>query len=231
MYYVIYRISDHGLGGKVKPEYINNENCLKNATKIFNDFIFYVIADNVRPETSIMIEKYIPKENIINVNLGSGGATFRLALDIALQLGDNSIVYFLENDYLHKDGANDILKEGFTINDAHVITLYDHPDMYMENSPNMFVKDKGEIVKVVLTDSTHWKNTHSTTMTFASRVSTLKKMENIIRKYICTQYTYDYLLFIELRNNKFNLYSCIPGYSTHGETMFLSPLTDWSKIT
>ena len=35
---IIYRISDAGYN-KVKPEYINNENCLANATKEFDDAI------------------------------------------------------------------------------------------------------------------------------------------------------------------------------------------------
>jgi len=33
---IIYRISDAGYN-KVKPDYINNEACLKNATKEFKD--------------------------------------------------------------------------------------------------------------------------------------------------------------------------------------------------
>ena len=40
--YVVYRISDTGYK-KVKPDYINNENCLKNAINMFPNFIFYII--------------------------------------------------------------------------------------------------------------------------------------------------------------------------------------------
>ena len=43
---IIYRISDAGYN-KVKPDYINNENCLANATKEFDDSIWSVIADNI----------------------------------------------------------------------------------------------------------------------------------------------------------------------------------------
>ena len=47
---IIYRISDAGYN-KVKPLYINNENCLKNAVKTFGNSEFLIIADNVSDET------------------------------------------------------------------------------------------------------------------------------------------------------------------------------------
>ena len=55
---VIYRISDSGYN-KVKPDYISNEACLKNALKAFpyNDHYWYVIADNVSDDTKNIIEK------------------------------------------------------------------------------------------------------------------------------------------------------------------------------
>ena len=60
---IIYRISDAGYN-KVKPEYIDNENCLKNATEIFKDADWLVIADNTSEETNTMIQKYVSKDNI-----------------------------------------------------------------------------------------------------------------------------------------------------------------------
>jgi len=93
---IIYRISDTGYN-KVKPEYVNNENCLKNATQIFKDADWLVIADNVSKETERIILKY--QSNVQQVNVGHGAGTFNLALDEALKLEDNEIVYFLENDY------------------------------------------------------------------------------------------------------------------------------------
>jgi hypothetical protein len=57
---IIYRISDTGYN-KVKPNYINNENCLRNFCNVFFDYIhnIYVIADNVSDDTHNMIKKYI----------------------------------------------------------------------------------------------------------------------------------------------------------------------------
>jgi hypothetical protein len=67
-------------------------------------------------------------------------------------------------------------------------------------------------------------------MTFASKVSTLKRTENILRKWTNGTHPNDFQMFLELRENNELLITPLPGYSTHGETAWLSPLTDWSKI-
>ena len=37
-------------------------------------------------------------------------------------------------------------------------------------------------------------------------------------------------MFLELRKQNQLLITPIPGYATHGETAWLSPLTDWSTL-
>jgi hypothetical protein len=226
---IIYRISDAGYS-KVKPDYINNENCLKNALGIFpwTRYDWYVIADNISEETNNMIQKYIPRNHINYVSVGNGAGTFNLALDEALQSADDEIIYFLENDYLHKPGADKILKEGFNVGYSYV-ALYDHPDKYIDGA-NPLVEDGGEVTRVMISKSCHWKITNSTTMTFAAQVKTLKKDESILRKYTSGSYPRDFEMFLALREKQHGLITPIPGYSTHGETAWLSPLTDWSQI-
>jgi len=229
---IIYRISDAGYK-KVKPSYINNENCLKNALQIFpwTEYDWSIIADNISEETDNMIQKYIPKNHILYVSVGHGAGTFNLALDEALQSPDDEIIYFLENDYLHKSGSDKILIEGFNLG-APFVSLYDHPDKYMipENGGNPYCEGGAEDTRVYLTENSHWKITNSTTMTFASKVSTLKQVEHILRKWTTGTHPYDFQMFLELRENNKLLVTPVPGYSTHGETAWLSPLTDWSKI-
>jgi hypothetical protein len=226
---IIYRISDAGYS-KVKPDYINNENCLKNALGIFpwTRYDWSVIADNISEETNNMIQKYIPRNHINYVSVGSGAGTFNLALDEALQSADDEIIYFLENDYLHKPGADKILKEGFNVGYSYV-ALYDHPDKYIDGA-NPLVEDGGEVTRVMISKSCHWKITNSTTMTFAAQVKTLKKDESILREYTSGSYPRDFEMFLALREKQHGLITPIPGYSTHGETAWLSPLTDWSQI-
>jgi hypothetical protein len=175
-----------------------------------------------------MICKYIDKSQITYVSIGHGAGTFNLALDEALKGSDDEIVYFVENDYLHKPGADKILIEGFSLGYDYV-SLYDHPDKYI-NGANPFVEDGGEVTRLMLTDSCHWKLTNSTTMTFAAKVKTLKQDEVILREFTSGTHPNDFPMFLALREKQHGLITPVPGYSTHGETAWLSPLTDWSKI-
>ena len=227
---IIYRISDAGYN-KVKPPYVNNENCLLNALDMFSTekHDWLIIADNVSQDTTQMLEKYVL--NIKHVSVGHGAGTFNLALDEALQYGDDEVVYFLENDYLHKSGSDKVLLEGFNLG-ASFVSLYDHPDKYLSPSQggNPYCEGGAEDTRVYLSESCHWKITNSTTMTFAAKVSTLKQTEPILRKYTQNSYPDDFKMFLELRENNELLITPIPGYSTHGETAWLSPLTNWNTI-
>lgn len=227
---IIYRISDTGYS-KVKPAYINNEACLLNALDMFSteEHDWLVIADNVSEATTKMLERYVL--NIKYVSVGHGAGTFNLALSEALSYNDNEAVYFLENDYLHKPNSNKIIKEGLELG-ASFVSLYDHPDKYLPPSQggNPYCEGGAEDTRVYLTQSTHWKITNSTTMTFAATVETLRRTEETLRKYTQGSYPEDFKMFLDLREQGELLVSSIPGYSTHGETAWLSPLTDWSLV-
>lgn len=230
---IIYRISDAGYN-KVKPLYIDNTNCLKNAVEVFGKENFHVIADNISDKTNSMIwECGIEDKQIEYVSVGHGAGTFNLALNWALQQDDSEVIYFLENDYLHKSESYKLIMEGMELG-ANYISLYDHPDKYIPSNRggNPYIEeDGGEVTKVYLSNSCHWKLTNSTTMTFASKVSTLKEDEVVLRKWTnMGNYPRDFDMFMELREKGKSLMTSIPGYSTHGETAWLSPLTDWGVL-
>jgi len=229
---IIYRISDAGYN-KVKPDYIDNEKCLQNFCNVFYDHIYdiHIIADNCSESTMDMINKYIDPVNIEKVSIGHGAGTFNLALDKALKWEDDEIVYFVENDYIHKQNSPTILEEGFNLG-ASFVALYDHPDKYMDprSGGNPYCEGGAEDTRIYLTDSCHWKITNSTTMTLASKVATLKQTEDILRKHTSGTHPNDFPMFLELREKEHLLITPIPGYATHGETAWLSPLTNWSQI-
>ena len=234
---VYYRLSDHGYQ-KVKPDYIDNEKCLnnflrnfmelKNTDLVYSDDIT-IIADNVGDETFDWLSS--KKINVERTQLGSGAQSFNYVLDKAVKLDDDTIVYFIEDDYLHLPNSRKILIEGISLG-ADYVSLYDHPDKYINGNQggNPFVEDGGEVTKVFRSESCHWKLTNSTTMTFASRVKTLKEDLGIMKTWTIGTYPDDFKMFLELRENGRTLITPLPGYSTHGETQWLSPFTDWSKV-
>ncbi len=226
---ILYRISDAGYN-KVKPAYIHNENCLRNATTVFppSRCPWQVIADNCSEETLRMIFKYIPADRVRQVSIGHGAGTFNLAYDLALEYRDEDSIYFLENDYLHTADAMEVLREGLKVSrDCEYISLYDHPDKY---NPSHRVKSLDEKTTVFLSPSRHWKITSSTTMTFAARVETLKRDEGIFRRWTKGRHPYDFRIFMNLRLQKRRLLTPLPAASTHGETAHLSPLVNWEDL-
>jgi hypothetical protein len=222
---VVYRISDSGYN-KVKPSYINNEYCLRNAFEYIgvpeNDIL--VIADNCSKETKEMIYQYIPESQVKHVSVGHGAGTFNIALDYALSLQDDALVYFLENDYLHRPNSYNVLLEGFNLG-AKYITLYLHPDKFTAPSRggNPFVEeDGGYLTKIYQGEMCWWMMVDSTTMTFASKVKTLKEDESILREYTKGSYPKDFEMFLKLREKGRSLLCPIPSYSSHMETKWLA---------
>jgi hypothetical protein len=224
---IIYRISDSGYN-KVKPDYINNENCLRNFCNVFFDHIYdiLVIADNCSDDTITMINKYIDPVNIRKVNIGHGAGTFNLALDEALRYDDSTTVYFVENDYIHLHGSPQTLKEGFDLG-APYMTLYLHPDKFispMQGGNPEVDQDGGYPTKIFKGETQLFGMFNSTTMTFASKVKTLKEDEAILRKHTSGTHPNDFQMFLELRDKGSALLCPLNTFSTHGETMWLAPL-------
>jgi hypothetical protein len=222
---IIYRISDIGYS-KVKPDYINNENCLKNFVHIFGNQNLQVIADNCSKETLQMITKYVHPHSITNVSVGHGAGTFNLALDMALKGLDDEIIYFVENDYIHMQGSPEILEEGFELG-ASYMTLYLHPDKFIPpftgGNPEVD-QDGGYPTKIFRGETQLFGMFNSTTMTFAAKVKTLKEDEAILRKYTNGTHPNDFPMFLELRDKGSALLCPLNTFSTHGETAWLAPL-------
>jgi hypothetical protein len=226
---IYYRISDAGYK-KEKPNYITNENCLRNFCNIFfhQRHDITIIADNCSEETLNMIGKYIDPINIHKVSVGHGAGTFNLALDMALKLEDpDTIVYFVENDYLHLKNSPAILNELHNNLNAPYGTLYLHPDKFIPQqfggNPEVDT-DGGYTTKIYRGPTELYGMFNSTTMTFSSKVGTLREDEYILRKWTEGTHPNDFQMFLELRNKGKALLCPLNTYSTHGETKWLAPL-------
>lgn len=67
-------------------------------------------------------------------------------------------------------------------------------------------------------------------MSWACKVKQLRQDYDFHMKYSQKKVTDSYGLFTELRMNNIAVISSVPGRSTHCETKWLSPLTDWENV-
>ncbi|MGH7890197.1 MAG: hypothetical protein ACRENF_06570 [Thermodesulfobacteriota bacterium] len=164
---------------------------------------------------------------VIEIKEGTETGSFLRLLDhvASLKLDPATIVYFLEDDYLHREGWIDVLLEGFSIPGASYVTLYDHRDKYSLSIYNELTS------KIFHTASCHWRTTPSTTNTYAMRYRTLMEHLPIHRQFSTgRKISADHEKFLELGRQGAVLISSLPGWSTHIEADLTSPCTDWEMF-
>ena len=216
-----YRISDQSYE---KPKLIGatKEVCFVNFCHAFSEIIFSNMLEGLPPPIRIIADRCSRKTlkmlrssglPLMMTERGNAGS-LRTAFEIALQEnGDEEIVYFCEDDYLHLDKSPVLLREG--IKRADYVTLYDHPDKYTS------MYEGGEVSKVVKTASSHWRYTTSTCMTFGTKIKTLKEDMDIWNEFTVGDHPHDHLAFKKLsqeRNRR--LAVCIPGAACHTDLTF-----------
>ena len=231
---VYYRLSNlEATVKKIKIPNASKKNCLENCISEFGSENITVIGDSLNDKTL----QYLNSLNLkfIEVDFASGASTFRYALNLAIKENKNKdYVYLLEDDFLHLPGSEKLLKEGIEKFDTY-ITLYDHPDKYMnfdEEYGNPKISFNSEITRLFKTKSINWKFTNSTVMSFACTVERLEADYKLLIKYSRNKSTDSFGLFTELiQTKRLSPVSSIPGYSTHCEKAWLSPFINWEKIS
>lgn len=213
---------------KSRPEWFNREKIFDLLLPTLDERVDYVaFHDSGNGEIK---DHFLQNKEVVKISQkgGSGAHSFLNVLNhvIKQEYDDNDIIYFLEDDYLHKPGWVDILLDGFKYIEADYYTLYDHPNKYQMELITSFP------THLFVTPSCHWRTTISTTNTYACRFKTLKKHFGIHVQYcdLEAKWVKDHAKFTHLWNIGSNLLSCVPGYSTHVEENMLSPIVDWSKI-
>lgn len=219
---IFYRISDNSYK-KPKLPGATKEFCFLNFLRAFKDVVLTegnvknltIIADNCNESLNIDLIKYTPFETI-KTTLGNAGS-LKFALHRAATLKDSGPVYFVEDDYVHRDNASSLLEEGLKL--ADYVTLYDHPDKYTS------VYNHGETSQVQRKKYSHWRYTVSTCMTFASRSRIIAEDLEIWDKHISGSHPNDHLVFMELKEKGRKLAVCIPGAACHTDLTF----SGWAK--
>lgn len=238
-----YRLCDKARMGRG----YNWKNCFENFIDNFQptkeELVLYV--DNSEQttidETYKICSTYGFNSPILT-SYGNSYSFYKTAEDALNQIeNEEDIVYFVENDYLHRPGSKEALFEMFnTFGDNDYVTLYDHPDkyypFYWDTNSNSY-RNYCEIIentniqsKVYYLRSGWWRTVPTTCMTFGCKSKTLKKDFQVIQKYTepygKTQ-PKDFDMFNELISSGRKLYSPIPSYSSH--TSLMATGIEWNK--
>jgi hypothetical protein len=164
---------------------------------------------------------------VIEIKAGNEANSFLAMLDhvMAKKLKPETVVYFLEDDYIHKEGWVDVLLEGLSLPSIDYVTLFDHRDKY-------FFPSYADLqAKIFHTKTCHWRTTPSTTNTYAMRFKTLMRDLPIHRVFSeGRKISADHEKFCSLGEKGSVLISSIPGYSTHVEPEFASPCQNWEEV-
>jgi len=212
-----------------RPIWFNREKCFKNLLNtIDNDLARLVVVFDGDIENHFT-NKYDGFE-VVNINAGSDWGSFTQTLDIIKNdnLSDDSIIYLLENDYLHIGGWCEVMVDLFNLyEDVGYISLYDHFDKYIKTPGKYYREEYQTLTSHILTSSfCHWRTVPSTCGTFAMT----KKLFDLDYD-VHMNFAGDYHKFISLGKERGRVVlTPILGYSTHIMEGLLSPFRDWEKI-
>jgi hypothetical protein len=205
-----------------RPSWFDKWKSLENFVNVFAEQDITIIADGVDDAAWDRLNELYPNLTFERTQFGSNAGAFLYSLEQAIKLDDNTVVYFVEDDYVHHEGSDLILEQGLSI--SPYVSLYDHPDKYWNDNAS-----KPTIV--TMSEDCHWRTTGSTTMTFGARVRDLKEDRNTFYQWCGGEdkWTHDFQLFTELSTKK-NLITPLPGYATHCDSWVVARMVDWEEV-
>jgi hypothetical protein len=154
-----------------------------------------IYIDNSAPETVDYVVSFCKQYNVeYQITSDGNGLGFYKTIKEASEKPDDTIVYIIESDYLHRKGSKEALYEVFgTIAANSYVTLYDHPDKYYpycwDTNTDRYVnyceieENKNIKSKIHCLKSGWWRTVPTTCCTFACRAETLKKDFHIWKKW------------------------------------------------
>ena len=136
--------------GKQRPEWWDKEKVFENFKGTLNPKTtkYTIIYDEYYGKIE---DTFLSQENNIHIIKCGGEAKSFIETLKYIQTQNHKaddIIYFLEDDYVHRPGWDKILLEGFELG-ADYVTLYDHGDKYMEFYSEFRTK-------VLHSKSSHW---------------------------------------------------------------------------
>ena len=172
-----YKSPNADIPGRQRPDWFSKEACWENLKRTTNRLF---LAD-----INVIYDAHfgpLPKngyfgENVRVVNCGTEASSFLAMLEIVKEKNfpPHTIIYFVEDDYLHRLGWCEALLQAFTL-PIHYATLYDHADKYLPGYD-------GLASHIFSRSICHWRTTPSTTNTYACKMSQLAEDWDFHKRY------------------------------------------------
>ena len=167
---------------KLRPASFSREECFRSLLGgDSGNFSLHLFYDCARGEwSSHFTSRPEYTDRLASREIFEGGTeagAFLALLDhiVSKDFSDDDVIYIVEDDYMHRPGWVEALLDAGLQTPANYWTLYDNPDKY-ENSLKL-------PSRIFLGNVCHWRETPSTTNTFATRFKTLKEDIRLFRKY------------------------------------------------
>jgi len=223
--HILYRhYNVEGSGNKFRPSWFDYEKCFVNLLHTIEDknVDLHVIMDG--DSNGNFIENYKDKYTLYNINAGGDYNSYLETYKYikTLNVGDNDLIYFLENDYLHTDNWVEEIVTLFQTypQGLNYVSLYDHNDKYFLPMYDNLVS------KIFTTETRHWRTTPSTCGSYIIPKNIFIEDEDVNTG---GPGDHDKFLHLGTTKNRFVL-TPIPGLSTHCMEGLLSPTINWKKI-
>lgn len=213
-----------GTDNRDRPSWFDFEKCFVNLidTIQYKNVKLHLIMDG--DVENNFVGKYKDSYTLHSISAGNDHNSFWKTWEIVrrLDLEENDLIYFLENDYLHTYSWVDKIFELYqTYDNLSYVSLYDHNDKYTAPMYDDLFS------KIISTKTHHWRTTPSTCGSF------------IIKKNIFEEDYNDHVnvfgdheKFLSLKRTKGRtVITPIPGLSTHCMNNLLSPTIDWKKYS
>jgi hypothetical protein len=220
IFYRHFNISGNDFKGR--PNWFDFEKCFINLLSTIEgeDIDLHLIMDGEIESNFVnkYKDKFIPHQIKAGADQSSFFQTWQIAKET--EIGDNDLIYFLENDYLHLKGWVSKVKELFAMyNLPHYISLYDHKDKYFQIYEDL-------ISKILITENHHWRTTPSTCGSFIINKQLFNEDYDIHTTMVGD---HNKFLYLNQERNKIVI-TPIPGLSTHCMEGLMSPTIEWNKI-
>lgn len=148
------------------------------------------------------------------VNAWGNEGTFHKQLMLACDFDNDEKVFLVEDDYLWKPDAIDVIEE--SLNYFHLVSPYDHPGHYIED------RFKYEPKQLRLWNGHVYREAPSNTLTFACNAWVIKQNLEKIKSFGIR----DHEMFQSLG---VRMWVPVPSLATHLVTGLLAPGYDWLK--